>query len=563
MRGLMWLSGPPVLLLAALALLGAGNVENANPHGDLNVPCSDCHGTESWLPLLEPLPFRHGSVGRPLTGAHAGTDCRSCHQSLVFAFVGTACQDCHQDAHGGELGVDCETCHDTNSWESQQRALDAHDRSLFPLFASHTGLDCASCHEGQRPFEYVTTPTECSGCHLGTFRETANPDHVQAGFGTDCLSCHRRSSMAWDQAVFLHPPTFPLRGAHAAISCETCHANGFSSLPRECVACHRQDFQSATNPNHAAGGFSTECQICHTENGWIPATFRHELTAFPLRGAHGGLDCSACHARGYAGTPTDCYACHRADYQGTTDPNHPAAGFPTTCEGCHSETAWRPAAGFDHNTSRFPLRGAHVALDCSACHSQGFAGTPTDCYACHSNDYQGTTDPNHAAAGFPTSCEACHSQNAWTPATNIDHNQTAFPLTGAHRSLDCSACHSQGFAGTPTDCYACHADDYRRASDPNHNAAGFPTTCENCHNTSRWDQSSWNHNIYFPIYSGSHRGVWTSCSECHINPSSFAVFSCIDCHEHSRARTDSEHRGVGGYQYESNACYACHPTGRE
>ncbi len=38
------------------------------------------------------------------------------------------------------------------------------------------------------------------------------------------------------------------------------------------------------------------------------------------------------------------------------------------------------------------------------------------------------------------------------------------------------------------------------------------------------------------------------------------VFTCTNCH--GRAETDDEHRGVGGYRYESVACYSCHPNGR-
>jgi hypothetical protein len=40
------------------------------------------------------------------------------------------------------------------------------------------------------------------------------------------------------------------------------------------------------------------------------------------------------------------------------------------------------------------------------------------------------------------------------------------------------------------------------------------------------------------------------------------VFSCITCHEHDKTSTDSEHRGVSNYVYNSANCYACHPTGR-
>ncbi|MCB1037161.1 MAG: cytochrome C, partial [Acidobacteria bacterium] len=71
----------------------------------------------------------------------------------------------------------------------------------------------------------------------------------------------------------------------------------------------------------------------------------------------------------------------------------------------------------------------------------------------------------------PTTCESCHSENAWQPA-NFNHNQTAFPLTGAHRTLDCQSCHAGGYSGTPTDCFSCHQDDYNGTNDPNHASVG-------------------------------------------------------------------------------------------
>ncbi|MCI5055621.1 MAG: hypothetical protein MRY83_05900, partial [Flavobacteriales bacterium] len=65
-------------------------------------------------------------------------------------------------------------------------------------------------------------------------------------------------------------------------------------------------------------------------------------------------------------------------------------------------------------------------------------------------------------------------------------------------------------------------------------------------------------------YSGNHQNEWNQCSECHIQANNYAVFSCIDCHEHNNKNdVDDDHDGVNGYVYESNACYSCHPDGAE
>jgi len=68
--------------------------------------------------------------------------------------------------------------------------------------------------------------------------------------------------------------------------------------------------------------------------------------------------------------------------------------------------------------------------------------------------------------------------------------------------------------------------------------------------------------MFFPIYSGKHRGEWSSCTECHTNTSSYAAFSCIDCHEHDdQNNVNDDHNGVSGYSYTSTACLNCHPDG--
>jgi hypothetical protein len=91
---------------------------------------------------------------------------------------------------------------------------------------------------------------------------------------------------------------------------------------------------------------------------------------------------------------------------------------------------------------------------------------------------------------------------------------------------------------------------------------GFPTTCVPCHNTTAWEPSTWDHdNQYFPIFSGRHQQEWSNCADCHLIPNDFTSFECIFCHEHNQQDTDLDHDEVPGYQYNSQACYNCHPRG--
>jgi len=165
------------------------------------------------------------------------------------------------------------------------------------------------------------------------------------------------------------------------------------------------------------------------------------------------------------------------------------------------------------------------------------------------------------AAGFPTACESCHRSTdaSWSSGAGFNHNNF-FPLVGVHATQACAVCHQNNvYDGTPRDCVGCHRDDYDRTRNPNHAASGFPTACDSCHRNTdtSWDQGRFVHS-WFPITSGPHAN--RPCSACHTNTASYAVFTCLTCHE--RSETDREHREENGYRYDSPACYACHPNGK-
>ena len=528
--------------------------------------CEQCHTMDSWLGAA----FDHAKfTGFALTGMHARLECTACHIGGKFQGTSANCMSCHLKDYTGTtnpnhvqagLPQDCALCHTTASWAGAK--FDHNTFTKFPLTGGHVNVPCAQCHVNGR---FAGTPTDCASCHLADFRKTTNPNHVAGGFPTDCAMCHTTSS--WAGAAFDHSKTaFPLTGAHLQVSCVNCHVGGkYAGLSTACASCHLADFQKTSNPNHVALGFPTDCSTCHGTASWAGASFDHNtFTKFPLTGAHVTVPCLQCHVNGrFAGTPTDCASCHLADFQKTTNPNHVAAGFPTDCSICHSTASWAGAV-FDHSKTQFPLTGAHLQVsNCATCHVGGvYVGLSTACVSCHLSNFNSTTNPNHVAAGFPQQCEVCHTTTAWTPAS-FDHSKTGFPLTGAHATTPCASCHIGGkYAGTPTDCYSCHKSAYTSVTNPNHVAAGFPTDCSQCHNTTTWAGAVFNH-TWFPIYSGAHvPGVWNTCNDCHVNPSNFAVFSCITCHAHEKTTMDSRHQDVRNYVYNSANCYSCHPTGR-
>jgi hypothetical protein len=554
----------PFLLIPVVLALMIGSVilsqsAPGNPHGQLPWDCQDCHTTESWSRMRDSLVFDHNATGFHLSGAHGAARCASCHKDPVFSHVGTSCIDCHADHHSGALGTDCQRCHTPRDWQSRQSTLQMHAANGFPLVGTHAIADCEACHVGHAREEYGGTPVDCYGCHRERYEATQEPNHRQAGFSHQCQECHAATATDWRTSGFDHAAIFPLTGAHVRTACVACHGNGYAGTPTDCYECHNTDFAATAQPDHETGGFSHQCNLCHTTAAWQPATYDHTSTAFPLTGAHARAACVACHATQFAGTPTSCYACHQSDFDGTTEPDHQLAQFDHNCTSCHTTTSWQPSS-FDHSTTGFALTGRHMIIVCSQCHSSTFAGTPTTCYDCHQADFAGVSDPNHVQQGFSHDCTSCHSTSGWSPST-FDHATTSFPLTGKHLTATCIACHISGYAGTVSTCYACHQTAYDGAASPSHAAAGFPTTCQTCHTTGGWTPSTWDHDaLYFPITSGHHAGF--DCADCHVNPSAYASFSCTDCHEHNRTDTDQHHQEVNNYQYLSTACYECHPRGR-
>jgi len=676
-----------------------------HPHGNIKIPCSDCHSTKAWKPLRLDIKFQHEKTGFVLQGQHALVDCKRCHASLKFTGAAKDCKACHSDPHDGTLGKDCERCHTFQAWADISKITLVHQASRFPLVGRHQHVGCAGCHAAGGQSQFVNLPLQCSGCHQQDYEATTAPNHKLAGFSLRCETCHSSAITAWADARFTHVASFPLTlghgratcaechaagfrgtssacischqkdyqattnpnhvalgystdcrschttqdwrgqavdhsffplvgahasagcnachgngvfrgtprdcfschqqdftsvtnpnhvagkfshtctqchttnvwkpstfdhnrtafalvGAHQAVDCARCHANGmFAGTPKDCFSCHQQDFTSVTNPNHVAGNYSHDCLVCHNSSAWRPATFDHNRTTFPLVGAHQTVDCARCHANGqYTGTPKDCFSCHQTDFQNTTNPNHVAGNYSHDCQSCHSNVAWQPAT-FDHNRTRFSLAGAHLAVACNQCHvNNQYTGTPMDCYSCHQNDFQLTTNPNHIAADFSRTCTDCHTVNAWKPST-FDHNTTRFPLLGAHVATACGQCHvNNRFAGTPTDCYSCHQSDFQRPTNPNHVTLNFAHDCTMCHTLNAWLPATFDHDgQYFRIYSGKHRGKWQTCATCHVNAANYKVFECIFCHEHDKTKMDDKHRNRPDYQYNSQACYNCHP----
>jgi hypothetical protein len=557
-----------VVVLALSAFSGSARAQvsegTRSPHGNLAIPCQNCHTANGWKPIRAVPEFDHNQTRYPLRGMHTGVACIQCHVKMVFSSVGQRCQDCHADIHKRQLGANCEQCHTVRGWTVAIKDVQEHN-NRFPLTGAHAAVDCDACHKGGANSKFQTMSTACYSCHQADFTGTSNPNHVTAKFSTTCEGCHTTDN--WLNAKFDHSTTgFLLTGGHAdpPRQCVDCHVNNNYNLTSSaCFSCHQKDFASAASPV-PHNGFPTTCEQCHDTVQWTDGKFDHSTTGFTLTGLHTDppRQCSDCHVNGnYTLNSTACVSCHLKDFQGTTNPNHVTGGFAQTCETCHTTSSWTGAT-FDHNKTGFPLTGLHTVPPraCTDCHvNNNYTLNNTACVSCHLKDFQGTTNPNHVAGGFAQTCETCHTTAGWTPAS-FDHNSVNFPLTGAHTvpPRACTDCHvNNNYSLTTTACVSCHLKDFQGTTNPNHVSGGFAQTCDTCHNTAAWQPATFDHSKSgFPL-TGSHMVPPRQCADCHVNNNySITVTTCISCHQtdFNNATSPVPHTGF------PTTCQQCHDT---
>ena len=448
------------------------------------------------------------------------------------------------------------------------------------------GRHCLACHrdikwltDRGRGFHATVTNQRCAACH---------PDHA----GRDL------ALIAWpggDSTRFDHRQTgWPLEGAHGKVACGTCHRpglrvsaaaplsqrktpGGWTGLEPECAACH-------ADPHR--GTLAGPCTDCHELTGWRPAPgFVHDSTRYPLTGRHRDVACVKCHVSAPAGAAragaaaipavfspvphAECANCHR-------DPHGGRLG--TACARCHTTAGFTTftTGTFDHEHTRYPLRGAHQSVRCDLCHDFRPGAALRDrpfatCAGCHSPDpHAGTA----TVAGKVVDCAACHTVAGFTPATYTvaQHATTRFALLGRHQTVPCAGCHVRetnpaarralGAAGVrlrpPLQCTGCHEDPH----EGHENALGDCVTChlETGFRPSTVDATA--HGRYRFALTGAHRAV--PCAGCHkdlarpgVRPLLFAAgTACRDCHTDPHGGQFADTAGARP----ARACTDCHGT---
>ncbi len=289
--------------------------------------CERCHAPFGWTParFLHPASF-------PLSAGHGGLRCGDCHTGGAFTGLSTDCASCHlgtymstrepQHAAAG-FGTSCDDCHGTTTWST---ANYRHPMS-FPLNGAHSGQRCNVCHGSG---VYAGLPSQCVDCHLDDYQRAQNPNHVASGFSTNCAQCH--STIHWGGGNFAHSQSFPLTAGHAGLQCAQCHTGGgFNAVSRECSSCHLDDYQATTDPNHAALGFGTSCDTCHSTTRWPGATFSH---AFPVQSGRHAFACTECHQ--VPGNPSvfSCTHCHDHSQPEMADEHDEVGGYTWSSPAC-------------------------------------------------------------------------------------------------------------------------------------------------------------------------------------------------------------------------------------
>ncbi|MCR9153548.1 MAG: cytochrome C [Bacteroidetes bacterium] len=286
-----------------------------------------------------------------------------------------------------------------------------------------------------------------------------------------------------------------------------------------------------------------------------------------------GLDnCTLCHKIGAQVSEQKCLECHK-ELQSLLDANrgyHSSKEVQAkTCVNCHSEHHGRKFDAlhfdedqFDHELAGYPLEGAHDRIDCRDCHkpdyiadpelakrTKTFLGLEAACLSCHVDYHQ---------EDLGADCLSCHNYESFKETPGFDHDETDFPLVGAHQEVQCLDCHPkvmkagrdfQQFSNLSFQkCTDCHEDS--------HNGK-FGENCTDCHREESWsilkNKHRFNHNLTDYPLEGQHKLV--ACNDCHRSgnfQASMPFARCTDCHE-------DYHQGeISAISSGVKDCDACH-----
>jgi len=203
---------------------------------------------------------------------------------------------------------------------------------------------------------------------------------------------------------------------------------------------------------------------------------------------HEGRSCRQCHGGLFSDMSESCQECHapvaaqldggkgvhgrlgkeRGGQCALCHSEHHGADFALVNQVAFAQAGLGAVETFDHDLVGFAMRGAHLDLDCAACHTlawtdvlpageRRFQGLLQRCSACHFDAHEGR---------MQVTCTSCHGQDDFRDLEAAGH-EAQLPLIGGHGHLDCRACHRPGQA------HSLDAVGERRAP--------AQRTCRDCH----------------------------------------------------------------------------------
>lgn len=473
----------------------------------------------------------------------------------------------------------CTKCHPAGGQLSQETCLSCH-QELQPRLGKGQGL------HGHIPGE----KRNCETCHRE--HQGVNANLVDWGSGGEKGFNHLRTGWA-------------LKGAHADVKCLTCHEKRRILWPTAlklldkrpetrlglgtgCTDCHFDEHR---------GQQQEDCEYCHVEKAWKPAPgFNHDDTEYPLKGKHLKVKCTQCHDSEKDGEPhgfpppksetflrfapvqhRTCLDCHKDPHENRFGPR---------CQSCHTVEGWMILRNATkerefHEKTKFPLKGAHLDVDCKSCHgpfpgqAPKFKGLAHDtCGVCHADAHEGQMVVN----GKSPDCASCHTEQGFVPVKYgvVEHAKTRYPLEGAHQVVPCASCHPAtpglkakvpkpvladlkkkkreelfsmalfDFSKALDSCESCHTDV--------HDGQFKANKCETCHQVSSFTKLKFDHDkdSKFAL-KGAHAKV--TCEKCHFASS---VKDPIVRYKPLGQECKSCHLDVHAGQFGKKACETCH-----
>jgi len=257
---------------------------------------------------------------------------------------------------------------------------------------------------------------------------------------------------------------------------------------------------------------------------------------------------------------------HSPSYAQQEAKRNPHGPLNIPCENCHTSAGWRPirpVPEFDHNKTKYPLRGLHEKVQCTQCHVKPvFTNVGKNCADCHADIHRRQMGPD---------CAQCHTVQGWNIAVQqVRDHQNRFPLLGAHATVQCDECHKQAatgiFLGLRTACDSCHLKDWQNTTNPAHASAGpaFASgNCQGCHKFDSWLGATFDHSATGFLLTNGHANV--PCASCHINNNynlQIAPTACgtAGCHLTTWQQTNNPVHSTAGPAFALANCSSCHTT---